>query len=322
MINPRSNPIDVDEMREWANDYRNAFEPPLSWAKFSKESGVPAGTLQPFCKGTYEGNLENIATKLFRFRQAIDSREASQANIPQDPGFFQTETSLRVGDSLQLAHSGRMTLLATGPGTGKTRTAEEYVDSAQPAWLFTMSPSTATLNAMIGEVQDVLKMSLRYGYSSQASRAVMNKVRGMRALMVFDESQHLHFEALEEIRTWHDKTGVGICLMGNDDLLDRIRSGRQSDAFARLNSRLADTHVQKLPTPGDVRAFCDAWQIEDKGMRNYLRKIALTPRSGGLRECRMLIQAGSFLAAGEDRGLTIADLRDVQSRRSTRWIGA
>jgi len=71
-----------------------------------------------------------------------------------------------------------------------------------------------------------------------------------------------------------------------------------------------------------VRSFCDAWGIEQPDIRNYLEKIACTPDSGGLRECKQLIEAGSMLAAADGRGLSISDLRDVQMTRATRWIKA
>jgi hypothetical protein len=185
-----------------------------------------------------------------------------------------------------------------------------------------MSPSTAKLSSMIKEVQQKLTMEVRFGQTAHASRMVKERIRDREGLLVIDEAQHLVFDALEEIRSWHDSTGVGVCLMGNEDLIDRIESGRHADAYARLNSRIAFRHVQRLPHPQDIEIFCDAWQIEDRQMRRFLEKIARTPKSGGLRECRMLIESGSMLAAGEERGLTVADLREAQSTRATKWIAA
>jgi len=322
MINASTIPIDVEEMRLWALDYREQHSPPLSWAKFAKECGIPEGTLQPFVKGNYNGDNEDKARSMFRFRQSVEARRERQLTIPTDPGHFETETSLRIRSLLSIAHMGRITVAATGPGTGKTMTAEDYAERAQPVWYACMSRSTRRLNAMMAAVLAALDIQIKYASGNIASRAVQARVKGRRGLLIIDEAQHCEWESLEEIRHWHDKTGVGICLMGNEELLSRIESGRHADAFGRLNSRIAMRHIQRLPLPADVEAFCEAWQLREPGIKTYLERIALTPGSGGLRECKMIVEAGCMLASADDRGLSLADLRDAQSTRATRWIDA
>lgn len=322
MINAMTVPIDVEEVRLWALDYREQQNPPLSWKKFSTECGIPDGTLQPFVTGKYQGDNMRVARDMFRFRQAVEARMQRQQTIPTDPGYFETETSLRIRSLLTIAHMGRITVAATGPGTGKTKTAEDYAERAQPVWYACMTRSTKKLTSMVMTVQEAIGLSTKHIWSSAASRQVSERMKGRRALLIVDEAQHLEWEALEEIRGWHDKVGVGICLMGNEELLHRIESGRHADAFARLNSRIAQRHVQRLPLAADVQIFCEAWQLTEPGIRTYLERIALTPGSGGLRECKMIVEAGCMLAASEERGLTLADLRDAQSTRATRWIDA
>jgi hypothetical protein len=57
-------------------------------------------------------------------------------------------------------------------------------------------------------------------------------------------------------------------------------------------------------------------------MRGLLRRIALTPGAGGLRECRQIVESAGMLALGEGRDLSLADLRDAQSTRVSRHIKA
>tara|TARA_B100000749_G_scaffold209899_1_gene164845 strand:- start:1074 stop:2036 length:963 start_codon:yes stop_codon:yes gene_type:complete len=313
-------PIDVEEIRLWANGFKE--ENRLSWSKLAEQCDIPSGTLQPFCKDNYAGDNDRIARDLFRFRQTIESKESHQQAIPVDPGYFETETSLRIRTLLQIAHMGRITVVATGPGTGKDMTAIDYKDRAGAVWLVTMMKSCAKITPMVQQVQRTLAMDVRYGNMASSSRAVMERIRGRNGLLIINEAQHLVIDSFEEIRAWHDETGVGVCFMGNTDMLTRIESGRQSDEFARLNSRIAHRHLQPIPLREDVDTFCDAWGLRDPAIRQYLRKIALTQGSGGLRECRQLIEAGSMIARGEQRGLTISDLRDAQSQRATRWIVA
>lgn len=322
MINVNSQPIDVEAIRLWANGYREEHSPPLSWKKFAEQTGIPDGTLQPWCKGNYQGDNEKYARILFRFRQTVEARRERQLTIPTDPGFFETETSQRIRALLTIAHMGRITVGAAGPGTGKTMTVEDYAQRAHPVWMATMQRSTRRLTAMIHSVSLALGLFTKAMLPHGRSSAIMERVKGQRGLLVIDEAQHLEWDALEEIRAWHDRTGVGICLLGNEELLHQIESSNKRDAFGRLNSRIAQRHIQRLPTVSDVEAFCDAWQLAEPGMRKFLTTIALTPGSGGLRECKMIVEAGCMLASSEDRGLKLDDLRDAQSMRATRWIDA
>ncbi len=320
MINATDAPVDAEEMRLWANGYRELHG--LSWAKFAAQCGTPAGTLQPFCKGTYQGDNERVARDVFKFMQSSESRAQHQQAIPVDPGYFETPTSGRIRTCLQIAHMGRITVVATGPGTGKTRTVRDYADRAQPVWIVTIKPSTARLNPMVLEVHKAFGIPVKYSWTHNASGIVCDRLRGRQGLLVIDEANHLEVEAFEELRSWHDETGVGICLLGNEELLQRIETGRHRDRFARLNRRIAQRHVQRVPLKEDVEAFCDAWRLTDPGIRKYLERMALSPGAGGLGECQMLIEAGSMLASAEERGLTLADLRDAQATRATRWIEA
>lgn len=320
MINVTNLPVDVEEMRMWLNGYRNMAEPPIPWKQLGIETEIPAGTLQPFAAGKYEGDNLKIARKLFQFRQSVEQQAIRQKSLPTNPGFFKTDTSDRLMMLLEVAHMGRITVGATGPGTGKTMTVREYGESAQPVWIATMKPSCSKLNAMILEVHKALGLEPRRITSAEASRIVLERVRGRKGLLVIDEANYLTIESIEEIRSWHDETGVGICLLGNEELLARIETGRHRDQFARLNRRIAMRHTQRVPVRADVRAFCDAWGIEQPDIRTYLEKIALTPDSGGLGECQQLIESGSMLAAADDRGLSLSDLREAQMYRATKWI--
>lgn len=325
MINVKDLPVDVREMRDWLNGYREMGEVPLSWSQLAKQSGIPEGTLSTFAAGTYgaKDGGSNVARRVFQFRQMVEAQSMRQSKLPTNPGYFDTRTSLRMMDLLEIAHSGRITVVGTGPGTGKTMTMDEYADRAGASvWRATMSPGTGSLLAMIKSVLASLGAEPRYLSKADASAMVMARISGRRGLLVIDEGNWLTLESIEQLRYWHDLTGVGVCIFGNEKLVQTIKSGPKRDELARLLSRIANMHEQRTPEPEDVAAFCDAWGVEQPDIRRYLQTIALTPDSGGLRECKQLIEAATMLAAADERGLSISDLRDAQSERATRWIRA
>ncbi len=324
MINVKDLPVDVEEMRLWLNGYRELSDPPMPWSKLAIESGIALGTITTFAAATYgaKDGGSNVARKVFQFRQQVESQSMRQSKLPTNPGYFDTRTSQRMMELLEIAHSGRITVIGTGPGTGKTMTIGEYAERAGSVWKATLKPSSNSLHSMIREVQKALGIEPRRLSTADASALVIARMSGRKGLLLVDEANWASLESIEELRYWHDITGVGICLLGNEELVQSIKTGRKRDQLARLLSRIANMHEQRIPLDEDVTAFCDAWGIEQPDIRRYPQNIATTPDSGGLRECKQLVEAGSMLAAADDRGLSIADLRDAQSERATRWIKA
>lgn len=320
MNHPNDTAIDVEEMRDWLMAYK--AQSGLSWSQLAAKSGIPSGTISPFAANNYAGNIDRIAREIFKFKQMLEATAERADGVPVEPGFFQTPTSERLRALLVIAHMGRITVGATGPGTGKTMMMKHYRDSVSNCWTATMSPTTKTLSAMMFEVMRAIGMQAKGGWNRQLSQQIVDRIGSRRGLLIIDEANHCELEAIEEIRAWHDATGVGICLLGNEELVQRIENGPRRDAFARLNSRIAQRHVQNLPVPGDVDAFCDAWGLADPAMRKFLERVAMTPGAGGLRECRQIVESGAMLAIAEERALSFGDLRDAQATRATRVIRA
>ena len=326
MINVTEMPIqadDIEDIRLWGLAHREESDPPLPWARYAKATGIAESTLQAFLKGSYKGDNPKYARMLFSYRQTIEAQTKRQEKLPINPGFFETETSRRLEGLLLMAHEGRITAAGTGPGTGKTMSVRDYKQKAPNCFVATMRPSSQRVLPMIQQVQKALGMPGLRMPTRDASQMVIDKLIDRKALLVIDEANYLSIEAIEELRAWHDETGVGIALFGNEELIEMIESGHKSDQLARLNRRITHRHIQKVPTEADVEIFCDAWGIKQRDIQMYLRRIALTPHAGGLGECQQLIEAASLIADGEDREyLSIADLRDAQMGRSTRWVKA
>lgn len=323
MNNAENFPVDVEAEKAWLAALKEAKE--YSWARVASETGIPQGTISTFMTGNYAGSKENVARKIFRYRQMVESQAERAIAVPDfDPGFFETPTARRLTSLMIWAHRGRMTLAATGPGTGKTKAIAEYQASASNVWVVTMDPSFKTLNSLIYALLDAVKVNTgRHFGGAQLSQMVRENVSGRRGLLIVDEANHCTWEQLELLRSLHDtRDGPGVFLAGNEELLMRIEGDPRRDKYSRLNSRIAQRHLAIGPEAGDVDAFCDAWNVTDAGMRSFLHRIALTPGSGALRECKQLIEQASLLAAGDDRALTLTDLRDAQSNRSTRHIRA
>lgn len=323
MNNPENIVIDEAEQRAWLKEHKDSRG--LSWSDLAPLIGMPQGTLSPWMGGTYAGKTERVAKAVFRYRQTLESQEKvteekQRAGLDKTPGYIVTPTANRLRTLMIMAHQGEITVGATGPGTGKTMTVRDYQSMVSNVWLVTMRPTTRTLPAMVAEVLRTISGKAPTGWVRQMSTQVQNLVAGKNGLLVIDEANHLEFEPLEELRAWHDATGVGICLLGNEELIARIRGGGSKHALARLNGRIAMSHVQDLPLEGDIEAYLDAWGITKPEQRAMLSRVALTPGAGGLREIRQIVTHALLLATDDGVDLSVTHLRDALSTRSTRML--
>jgi len=315
MNDPANLPISFGDMLEWLLDYRQQKH--LSWAALARSSGIPEGTLTSIRSPSFQGNKDNIARRIFAFKQKVESQAARSQVALARPDFIETKTAGGLIFLMEWAQGGRMTAAAMGPGTGKTMTAEHYKASiGETVWLATMKKTTKSPTAMIAQVMRSMGLHNTSGWAQQRSGQVEEFVRGKQGLLIIDEANHLELDSFEEIRSWHDSTGLGVCLLGNEEMVARIRGGEKRHAYARLNSRIAHFHIQDLPYEEDAAAYLDAMDIDDPALRRPLIEVAIATGHGGLRELRHTLESAHMLAITQEQPLGIDHVRKAIASRT------
>lgn len=315
--NPENLVIEIDEQRAWINQHK--LDTGMPWSTLQKKTGLTS-TLSVFAGGNYGGDEKKIAESIFRYRQLLLAQAEVKAEMPELPPFFETPTSRRITTMLSLAQRGRITLIAGGPGNSKTQTILNYQASVANVWVATLAPSSSGVNNMQIEVLEALGEPEARGTPQALTRRIRARVRNTGGLIVVDEAQHASEKALEEIRSWHDATGIGICLCGNRDVLLRLEHGSRKEAFARLASRVSQRLILNVSTEGDAMALADAWGIEDGACRSYIVNVALRP--GSLRNATMMLETAFMLATSQNDVLQLSHLEDAWSMLSTRQLAA
>lgn len=318
MNNPSAHAIDVADQREWLISHKNSTG--YSWTELAKRIGIPHGTLSQFGPGTYKGNNQPVADAVFRYRQHLIAQAEVAAEAPVRPSYFETETSRQLCNMLRFAQAGRVVVAAMGAGTGKTSSAEHYAACFPHVYLSTMSPSSAGVNNMQIEVLAALGEADAVGTPQKLSRRIRERVKGRQALIIFDEAQHLSEKAIEEIRSWHDATGVGIALFGNVKVLQQLEGGSRAAAYAQLYSRVSLRLTRLVPTPADLETFADAWRVNGDDARQFIRRIGSMP--GGLRGATFTVELAHMMAHASNDDLALAHLQDAWSQLSSRPIAA
>lgn len=318
MNNPDSLPVDADEQREWLVEHKRVTG--ASWSQLATQTGIASGTLSVFAGGKYAGDNDRVARDIFRFRQHLASQADLAFDAPEIPLFFETPTSRRLQALLTFAQRGRIVAAAAGPGIGKTITIRAYRDAMPNVWLVTMAPSCAGVNNMGIEVLAALGEKDARGSSQALSRRIKDRIVGSGGLLVFDEAQHMSEKAIEEARSWHDATGIGIAFFGNETVLSRIEGGSRKAAFAQLYSRVGMRHIQNLPLADDARALARAWDVDDEKQERFIVAKSQTP--GGLRTVTMMMEVATIIAASERQARCLAHLQDAWAQLVSRPIAA
>jgi DNA transposition AAA+ family ATPase len=325
--NPENTAVDIEAERAWLMAHKSASG--LSWKLLGNKADVPGATLSLFGTGQYAGNNENVAVRVLKFRQMVESQAHHATSLPTHPDFLHLNTASRLRGLMVHAQGGRMVLAATGPGMCKSFTMAEYAASAAPVWTVTGCPSMKTLASLIGAVSRSVGAMTKGGWIHPMSDAVVGKTRGSGGLLIVDEAGHLSLEMLEQLRHWHDASLVngvytlGICLLGNRDLYQRVRGGTRHDAYGALNSRIAYSHYALCLEAAEVEDFLDAWGIMEPEMRKPLIRIGTTPSAGGLREIKQIIESATMVAHEDGaEKLSMSQLREAMALRSTGGMAA
>jgi DNA transposition AAA+ family ATPase len=319
MNDPQELPVNVEDTIDWLDQYRRRSG--KSWAQIARLSNMPAGTLSLFGTGKYTGDNEKVARRVQAFRQKVDSQEQRTTSVLGVPDFVETETARRLLILLEMAQVGRIVCAAMGSGTSKTMAAEHFKKCmGDTVYLVTLRHTTGGVTPMIRQVMRAMRLRPDSMGRAACSEQIMDHVRGAKATIIFDEANHMQLESIEEVRAWHDATGVGIALFGNEELAFRIRGGRRSHQYARLARRIAKFYVQDLLTEADIGAFLDAANVDDVKSRRLLTQVGVSPGHGGLGEVQQILETAHMLAIAEDKALEFEHVEAASSSRVTQIL--
>lgn len=315
MNEPAAQPIDIEEQRRWLQDHK--AETGLSWKQLGGRLNISHSTLSLFAGNNYNAPGDKIAEIIFRYRQTLTSQAALRAEAPEIPGYFETETSGKLIFLLHWAQRGRIVTAAMGAGIGKTKTARHFQACNSNVFLATCSPSSSGLYNMQHKVLRSMGDLDAGGNMHTLTERVLRKIRNLDLpLLIVDEAQHLTERAIEEMRHWHDETGIGIALFGNEEVQQRIDGGSRSAAFAQIFSRVSMRLVRSFPLAADVEAVLDAWRVRDPKVSAFVHQIARKP--GALRGVTFTLELATMLAMDEHAELALHHVEDAWAQLSSR----
>lgn len=304
---PNSNSVmseaEIAEVRQQLADLR-AKNPTLSWSKLAAAVGIPQGTIGPFGLGKYAGDNAAIAVRVKRYLATLQTQSTLQAVVPKVPGYVPTTFAVRLLGMLSWAQAGDIVPIACAPGLGKTMACWQYRREASNVWIVTLRPSCSGLQTFLVATLRAMGVAEPKGTPQQLSNQIMQIMINSGGLLIIDEAHEMSDLAVEEMRSWHDATGIGIALVGDHRVIARIEGRRDKKDRAQIFRRAGMRHVQHQSTAEDANALLDAWGITDEPSRAFARGVALKP--GALGSMTKMLKLAGFNAGGIP---TLEDLR-------------
>lgn len=196
----------------------------------AKELDISSSRMSSFLSGTYK----TPHTVIPKVQELLQMREKKKV-APKKPEYRETSVNRCVINAIKYCHvQGNFGVVYGDAGIGKTMAIEQYLKENSLAIGITISPTYASItgvNELLGE-----QLGVKERVSRKITKEIENKLRGSGRVIIVDEAQLLTTRTLDHLRCMSDHTEVGVCLIGNYEVYNRLR-GNGEAMFAQLFSR-------------------------------------------------------------------------------------
>jgi DNA transposition AAA+ family ATPase len=215
-----------------------------SFAAIAQATGLSRSTVNLWLNENYNGANDKVLDKINNFVQ----REKERFNDEIVP-FVQTSIVKYIFEIGRLCHTkGKIGVCYGEAGLGKTLAVKEYTKHYLDAILIESDPGYMPKSLLL-EIHRRLGLSGK-GCAYDLMEEVIRKLNNSGRLLIIDEAENLPYKALEATRRIHDKTGIGILLVGMPVLVENLRGSRNQ--YKQLYSRVGYSKSLNRLSSSDV----------------------------------------------------------------------
>lgn len=274
----------------------------LVQATVARGAGISTSVLSQFLNASYGGDNDAVAQKIAAWMRRRTEGEKMASVVPSAPRWIETPTAKAIYAALGYAQvMADITLAYGGAGSGKTSAIRRYQSLNTNVWVVTGAPALASATVLLQEIAIVLGLNKVAPHPATLHRAIIDRISNTGGLIIIDEAQHLSKGALEAARAIQDATEVGLALLGNASVFDRIYGGGKN-GFAQFYSRIGKRLVLTRPKSGDVHAIAKAFGVTGEAELKCLEEIAKRP--GALRSVVKVLRLAAVFAEGKKTAVT------------------
>ena len=238
--------------------------------------GVAKSAVNMWINEKYNGDNVKLTDKINNFIQ----RERERSNNEELP-FVDISIVKYISEIGRLCHTkGKIGVCVGRAGLGKTCAVKEYTKNFLDAILIE-SDSGYTAKSLLLEIHRRVGLSGR-GSVYDLMNEVIHKLYNSGRLLIIDEAENLPYRALEIARRIHDKTGIGILLVGKNILFENLCGKNQEydqlysrvKYYKKLDDRLLLQDVRKiLSVIGQNPDLADTYFLYSDGITRKLEHL-------------------------------------------------
>lgn len=244
------------ELRELmdSHNYSTAF--------VANATGLAKSTISMWLNANYNGKNDKITDAMNNFIQREKER-----SVENDLPFVDISIVKYVSEIGRLCHTqGKIGVCVGRAGLGKTVAVKKYTKDFQDSILIE-SDSGYTAKSLLKEIHRRLGLSGK-GSVYDLMDEVVRKLNQSGRLLIVDEAENLPYRALEITRRIHDKTGVGVLLIGRSILLENLKG--YNNQYDQLYSRVKYTKIIDRLLIQDVIKILESIGQDTKLAETYL----------------------------------------------------
>jgi hypothetical protein len=234
--------------------------------------GIAPSALNAWLQGKYPGNNEGLTSRIAAWLSKQEPQRPEPALAPKVVETSAFQTTINILAFCQAF--GKMGLVDGEPGVGKSTALNHFRTMFPDVWCLNACPTISTLMQVLRHLGYVVGLDQHWLTGGEQTHAIRRHVssRG-RGLIIIDEAQNLDFRALEELRSIHDATQVGLVFVGNSDLWNRMTGG-QAARYGQIRSRIQVRATARRPTKSDVERFAAERGVTDPQAVELLRDLS------------------------------------------------
>jgi len=206
-----------------------------SWPDIAQRiPGYSHNTISQFANGKYTGGgVSKLAVLVEEFLAKEEERQ--QYELVGD-FFIEISTTKKVREALRMSHIRHKLVVVVGnPRLGKTKAIKRYAEEHSGVVL---------VESDVGYTPKILLAEIARGVDepwvgqfNDMRETVIERLKDSEYFLIIDEAEHLPYKALEMIRRLRDKTGVGVVLIGQKQLLANLKGlrGQFRQLYGRVN---------------------------------------------------------------------------------------
>ncbi|MCE5184957.1 MAG: AAA family ATPase [Planctomycetaceae bacterium] len=306
-----------DNLRDWLAERK------LSQTFVGDKIGVTPGVISGIVRGTYKGDTKNIIAKLTSFMDTYDRRQ----RVEKGKGFVDTEIAKLVFTIIKQVQifsdedRAKIGVIIGDSGQSKSTCLKQYAKVHFSDSAYVELDDTMTSAAMFAAIAKALRIDDAGGLKVLTQRIVKH-LAGREMVILLDEASGLNAHKLNQLRQiFSVRCKCPLLLAGNAHLkttlnLSQERRGNEClDQFrSRILGMLDLDEIASNPGGGGLYTAEDIGRLyQYGGIRltkeaiKKLRQICLTPETGRLGTCSVIISAMHKMSRIMDEGIITED---------------